>query len=192
MEKSEQAEVIIGAGRGALILGMAGSGWLGWGLDSAQAFNAATGPIFGIASIFFWISSIYAIRTGRALRRQSPASTGPATKFPAKSFILVLLVEVLAIVAVLLAATHFHRSDLAALGCTLVVGLHYLPLAKIFHAPILTVSGLVIASWCVLSWALFKSNSLVMAVTLGTGILFWATSAAILLRAYSIARALKS
>lgn len=192
MERPEQGDVIAGAGRGALILAMAGSGWLGWGLGTAQAFNAVTGPIFGFASILLWICSIYAIRAGRTLRRQAPASAAPATRFPAKSFILVALVEALAIALVLLAAEHFHRFDLAALGCTLVVALHYLPLARIFHAPILKVSGLVITSWCVLSWVLFKSNALVIAVTIGTGILLWATSIAILLRARRIFRSSKA
>jgi hypothetical protein len=192
MDKSAQGGVISGAGRGALILAMAGSGWLGWGLGSARAFNAVTGSIFGLVSVLLWVWSIRTILAGRALRSQSAATTGPATKFPTKSFIRVVLVEALAVALVLLAAARFHRADLAALGCALVVGLHYLPLAKIFRAPILTVCGILMVLWCLLSWALFKSNVLLIAVTVGTGILLLATSVAILLRARLIVRPLKS
>jgi len=193
MEKSTQGEIIAGAGRGSLILAMAGSGWLGWGLSVAQAYNAVVAPIFGTVAIFLWGWSIYAIRTGRDLRRRFPSSSLAEPKFPARPFILVVLAEVLAIVAVILfAASYTRRPDLATDGCALVIGLHYLPLAKIFRAPLLAVLGVLISLWCVVSWALFRSDSLVIAITIGTGILFWAASIAVLLRARSMARAIRT
>jgi hypothetical protein len=72
----------------------------------------------------------------------------------------------------------------------MVVGLHYLPIAKIFRAPVLGVLGTLITLWCLLCWGLFRSDSLVISVALGTGILLWLASAAALLRAREIAQAL--
>lgn len=44
MDRSFQVEAVIGAGRGALIVGMFGAGWLGWGLGEARAFSGFVGP----------------------------------------------------------------------------------------------------------------------------------------------------
>jgi hypothetical protein len=192
VEKSVQAEIVAGAGRGALVTALAGAGWLGWGLGVAQAYNAVVGSIFGAVALFLWIWSVYAIRTGRALRRLFPAPSVAASRFPTRPFTLVVLIEAFAIIVVVIAADRFHRTDLATLGCALVIGVHYLPLAKIFHAPILAVLGVLITLWCVLSGALFRLNPLLIAVSIGMGILLWAASIATLLRARSIARSLRS
>ena len=193
MEQSLQPGRVIGAGRGALILSMAGSGWLGWGLGVGHAYNAIVAPLFGMTTILLGVWSIWAMRTGRALRRQIPASTLSQEKFPGKSFAIIVFVEALAILTViLLASGRAHRPDLATDGCALVIGMHYLPLAKIFRAPILAVLGVLISLWCVASWVLFRFDPLIMASTIGTGILFWATSVAVLLRTCSLACALRS
>ncbi len=193
MAQSLQPTHVIGAGRGALILAMAGAGWLGWGLSVAQVYNAVVAPIFGTVAIFLWVWSIYTMRIGRALRRQLPASSLPQSQFPTRSFVVVLVTEGLAIVLVMLfAAGYAHRPDLATDGCALVIGLHYIPLSRIFRAPKLAALGILISLWCILSWVLFRTNTLVVAVTAGTGILMWATAVAVLLWARSAARTLRS
>jgi hypothetical protein len=192
MEQPLQPGRVIGAGRGALIIAMAGAGWLGWGLSAAQAYNAIVAPIFGLVAISLWGWSIYAIRIGRALRRQVQASSLPEPQFPTRSFAIVLMIEGLAIIVViLLAAGHRHRADLATDGCALVIGLHYIPLAQIFRAPKLAALGVLISLWCIVSLVLFRSSALVIAVTAGTGILMWATSIALLLWTRPAARALR-
>jgi hypothetical protein len=193
MEQPLQPSRVIGAGRGALILAMAGAGWLGWGLSVAQVYNAVVAPIFGTVAISLWGWSIYVMRTGRALHRQLPASSLPLSQFPTRSFVVVLVTEGLAVVLVILfAAGHAHRPDLATDGCALVIGLHYIPLARIFRAPKLAALGILIALWCILSWVFFRTSTLVVAVTAGTGILMWATAVAVLLWARSAARMLRA
>lgn len=193
MEQSLQPGRVIGAGRGALIIAMAGAGWLGWGLSVAHVFNAVVAPIFGTIAISLWAWSIYAMRTGRALRRQLRASPLPESPFPIRSFIVVLMIEGLAVfLVILLAAVRAHRPDLATDGCALVVGLHYVPLARILRAPRLAALGILIALWCIVSGVFFRSSTLVIAVTTGTGILMWATALAVLLWARSAARTLRN
>ena len=193
MEQPLEPRRVIGAARGALIIAMAGAGWLGWGLSVAHVYNAVVAPIFGTAAISLWAWSIHAMRTGRALRRQLPASSLPESPFPIRSFAVVLMLEGVAIILViLLAAGHSHRPDLATDGCALVIGFHYIPLARIFRAPKLAALGILIASWCIVSLVFFRSSTLVMAVTTGTGILMWATAVALLLWARSAARTLGS
>lgn len=193
MKDPLQPDRVIGAGRGALIIAMAGAGWLGWGLSVAQVYNAVVAPIFGTIAISLWAWSIYAMRTGRALRRQLPASPLPERRFPIRSFAVVLLIEGLAIVLViLLAAGHAHRPDLATVGCALVIGLHYIPLAQIFRAPKLAALGILISLLCIVSWVFFRYSTLVIAVTAGTGILMWATAVAILLWTRSAVQTIRS
>lgn len=193
MEQPLQPRRVLRAGRGALIIAMAGAGWLGWGLSVAQVYNAVVAPIFGTVAISLWVLSIYAMRTGRALCRQLPESSLPESPFPTRSFAVVLVIEGIAVVLViLLAAGHAHRPDLATDGCALVVGLHYVPLARIFRAPKLAALGILVALWCIISWVFFRSSALVIAVTAGTGTLMWATAVAVLLWARSAARTLRS
>jgi hypothetical protein len=107
-----------------------------------------------------------------------------------KSFLVVVLVEVLALFLVSVLAYRLHRPDLAPDWCAIVVGLHFLPLAKIFRAPHLGVIGMLITLWCLLCWALFRANALVISAAIGTGILLWAASVSALVRARKIVHSL--
>jgi hypothetical protein len=190
MDSSFQPEAVVGAGRGALIISCAGAGWLGWGLGEANAFNAVVGPAFGCITLFLWVWSIHTIRKGRLLRKQYPPIPASTRRAVRRSFLFVVLIEILALVFAFILANRLHRPDLWPDWLSMVVGLHYLPLAKIFRAPILSIFGILITLWCVLCWALFRSNALVISATLGTGILLWATSVSALLRARKIAHSL--
>jgi hypothetical protein len=187
---SNPAESVVGAGRGALIEAMFGAGWLGWGLGEAKAFNGFTGPVFGFSALLLWGCAIYMIRSGRKLRKRFPAVPDSVRRAITKSFSLVVVVEVAAIILVFTLANWLHRPDLAADWCALIVGLHFLPLAKIFRAPRLGVFGILISVWCIFCWVRFRSDALVISATLGTGILLWAASVAALFRARAIVRSL--
>jgi hypothetical protein len=116
------------------------------------------------------------------------ASTHQAIR---KSFLLVVFMEVVGFLVVSILANRLHRPDLATDWCAMVVGLHFLPLAKIFRALHLGVIGIVITLWCVLCWSLFRWNALVISVTAGTGILLWAASVSALFRARKIVHSLQ-
>jgi hypothetical protein len=191
MDHSFQVDAFIGAGRGALIVGMFGAGWLGWGLGEARAFNGFVGPAFGFIELFLIACSIYVIRKGRQLRKQYPPVSASARHGILKSFLVVVLIEVLALVLVSILAYRLHRPDLAPDWYAIVVGLHFLPLAKIFRAPHLGVIGMMITFWCLLCWALFRPNTLAISVSIGTGILLWAASVSALLRARKIVHSLQ-
>jgi phosphoglycerol transferase MdoB-like AlkP superfamily enzyme len=117
-----------------------------------------------------------------------PASTRHAIR---KSFLLVVFMEVVGLLLVWILANRLQRPDLATDWCAMVVGLHFLPLAKIFRARHLGVIGILMTLWCVLCWSLFRSNALVISVTVGTGILLWAASVSALFRARTIMHSLQ-
>jgi hypothetical protein len=192
MEKVLQAHTVAGAGRGALVTSLAGAGWIGWGLSAAHAYNPIVGSIFGTIAIALWIGSLYTVRASHFLRRAFPELSASAFRFPWLSFAGIVFIEALAIGAVLVAAGRTHRSDIGTVGCALVIGLHFLPLARLFHAPILAVLGVLITLWCIVGWALFRFDALIIAISLGTGILLWAAAVATLWRARATERALRA
>jgi hypothetical protein len=192
MDPSFQAEAVAGAGRGALIVAMFGAGWLGWGLGVANAFNGIVGPAFGLSELALFGCAIYAILKGRRLRKQYPPVQPSAWKTGQKTFWLVVVLEGLAIAAAFLVAWRLNRQDLGADWAAMIVGLDFLPLARIFRAPQLSVIGILITLWCALCWILFRSHALVISVTLGTGTLLWVASISALYRARQIAVSLGS
>ena len=125
-----QADAVIGAGRGAMF----GAGWLGWGLGNARAFNGFVAPTVGFTALFLFASSIYFLQKGRLLRKQCAIAGDSTRQTTLKWFLLVALMEVLAIVLVVILANRLHRADLATDWCAMIVGLHFMPLAKIFRA----------------------------------------------------------
>jgi hypothetical protein len=187
-DPSSPPDAVIGLGRGALISAMFGAGWLGWGLGNAKAFNGFVAPTFGFTALFLFACSIYFIRKVRLLRKQCPAAGASTRNSTLKWFLFVALIEVLAIALVAILADRLHRTELATDWCAMIVGLHFLPLAKIFRAPQLGVLGVLMILWCVLSWALFQSSAIAISASLGTGILLWGSCAISLLRARRIAQ----
>jgi hypothetical protein len=188
-EKARLAEALVGAGRGALVMAMLGAGWLGWGLGAAGVFNGLTGPVFGCTELFLVGCSIFVIRRGRQLRKEFP--TVAAERRPMmRACWGVVVVEVFALVVVSVLANRLGRSDLATDWCAMVAGLHFLPLARIFRAPILLVLGIVMTLWCALCWAVLRSNALTIAVSVGMGLMLWAACVSALLQARRFERQL--
>ena len=171
-------------------MSMFGVGWLGWGLGLAKAFSGFVPLAFGCMAFLLWGSSVYFIRKGRLLRRKFPPLSPSETRAVHKQFWLVVLFEALAILAVGIFATHLQRPDLGADWCALVVGLHFLPLAKVFRAPLLALFGVLIMSWSLIAWTLFRSDALVVRVDIGTGILLCALSTSALLYARKLVHSL--
>lgn len=189
MDPSMRAGSIIGMSRGALLGAMLGAGWLGWGLGSAKAFNGFVGPAFGFTALILLACSIYFLRMGRQLREQYPADAS-ARKPILKWFLLIAFLEVVTIVLAVMLANRLHRSDLATDWCAIIAGLHFLPLAGIFRAPLLKILGSLMVLWCILCWALFQPSAITAAVSLGTGALLWAMCVLLLFRAQRLVHSL--
>jgi hypothetical protein len=188
MDDSLQAVAVMGNSRGALISEMFGAGWLGLGLGSAKAFNGFVAPAFGFSTLFLFACSMHFIRKGRLLRKQFPVAGTFTQNSILKWFLLVALLEGSAIALVAIFANRLHHADLAADWCAMIVGLHFLPLAKVFRAPQLGLLGILMILWCAASWAFFQSSAIAVSASLGTGILLWGNCIASLFRCRRIVR----
>ena len=165
-------------------------GWLGWGLGTARAFTPTIIILFDVFGISLLGYSIYVIRKGRSLRGNHPAPSNTLTQRMKKQFIVVVVLEFTTIAILGTVAYAFHRPDLAPVLAATVVGLHFLPLGKIFRQARYYFWGIAITLWCGVCAILFRSNSLVAWSNIGTGVLLWANCAHGLLRARGIVRSL--
>lgn len=192
MDASSQAHAVLGAGRGALVEAIFGAGWLGWGLGEAKAFNGFTGPAFGCTTLLLLACSVYVLRRGRLLRKEYPGVGASTHRATVKWYLLVVLTEILGILLVMGLANRLHRAGLGTDWCAMVVGLHFLPLAQVFRAPHLGILGILMTLYCALCGVLFRSNALVIAASLGTGILLWGSCVFVLFRANRVVYALRT
>lgn len=190
VDPSSQARLVLRSGFGALVAGMFGMGWLGSGLGIAHAFTPIVIILFDVFGILILGSSIYFIRKGRALCRNYPALSDPLAQRMRKQFIVVVILEFTAIAVLSTIAYAFHRPDLAPVLAAIVVGLHFLPLGKIFRQARYYFWGIAITLWCVVCAFSFRSNTLVAWSNIGTGVLLWANCAQGLLRTRGIVRSL--
>ena len=165
-------------------------GWLGSGIGIAHAFTPVVIVLFDVIGLLILGSSIYFIRKGRALRRNYPASSDPAAQRIRKQFTVVVILEFMAIAILGETAYAIHRPDLAPVLAAMVVGLHFLPLGKIFRQARYYGWGAAIALWCTLCAFLFRSDTLVAWNNIGTGLLLWACCTHGLLRSRRIAHSL--
>jgi hypothetical protein len=189
-DPSYQAQLVFRSGFGAMVVAMFGMGWLGSGLGAAQAFTPVGIVLFDVSGILLLGCSIYFIRKGRSLRQTYATSPETPLRKTNKQLLLVVVSEFVAILIVGKLAYAFRRPDLAPVLAAVVVGLHFLPLGKIFHQATFYFWGMAITLWCVICAMLFRDNTLVVWSNIGTGILLWATCAYILLRARGIMRSL--
>jgi hypothetical protein len=98
----------------------------------------------------------------------------------ALGFNAILVIEVAAIILGNPILAHFHRQHLYPQWVNLVVGIHFLPLGKIFKMPVYYVTGLAISLFA-LGSLLFSPESLRLAVNAaGTGLTLWTTAVIIL------------
>ena len=191
MDPSFQAEAVIGAGRGALIVAMFEAGWLGWGLGRARAFTGFVGPAFGFIELFLLACSVYVIRKGRLLRKQYPPRRASTRQPIRKPFLLVVLIEVLALVARFgpreSAPSPGPRNRLVRDGRRSPFSAARKDLSSASPRRRRHPNDPMVR----LCWSLFGWNALVISVTVGTGILLWAASVSALFRARKIVHSLQ-
>jgi hypothetical protein len=124
----------------ALILGVAGLAWFGWGqsgLAEAGALPLQAGSAAGLAA---------AVAGGVLLRRHRAGGSAMSDARVRRGYWKVVATEVIAIVAGNAALGAADRPAYVPAWTLLVVGVHFLPLARLFGAPVLTTAGLVLAA----------------------------------------------
>jgi hypothetical protein len=190
MDPSLQAEAVLNDGRGAIAVAIFAAAWMYWGLFIARALTLPRVIAIAVVALALLAGAAYFIRKGKELRAQYPPLPKKITRGAGKWYLIAVIVEVaLAIVAGGTAAS-LHRFELIPDWIAIVVGLHFLPLAKIFRATFMVYIGTAMVLWSVLCWILLRGNTLGAAAAFGTGALLWISCVMSLVRARTAARSL--
>lgn len=191
MDTSLQAEIVLGSGRGAMIVAIFAGAWLYWGLLIARALTLPRGIAIGVVELLLFAGASYFIRKGRTLRaRYAPLPKEITRNVSGKWFLIVVVAEIALACAAAGEAASLRRFELIPDWIAIVVGLHFLPLAKIFHAVSMAHIGAAMVLWSTGCWIFFRGNALGAAAALGAGALLWIACVASLLRARNSARSL--
>lgn len=155
--------------------------WLGWGFSAQTTITVIQWIIFYAAFLALVAVSMITIRKAKA--RMGSAGRDDVWARTSKRYGIIAIVEGAGCGIVVLLALSFHRMDLLALGISLVVGAHFLPLAGLFRFPPYYVTAIAIIACDFVSLALFKADAITVAVGVATGAILWMTSIYALIRA---------
>jgi hypothetical protein len=181
-DPSQPAESAFALGVAALIKTIFGFVWLGWGFSVSTAFtDFSSGSLLPATRWLFFYAvflgllglSVHAVRRGKnAMKALSNSPNEFRYRF-GRPFKVISFFEMTGCGIVVLLAILFHRLDLLAAGISLVVGLHFLPLARLFRFSLNYVVGIAIVLCDLLSVILLRAESITLAVGVATGTVLW-------------------
>jgi hypothetical protein len=174
-----------GIATGALVQTCFGAGWLGWGMGVANAFSPATTVLFDAVLLVLIVGSVVLLKKGKAISRRAAPATPQENRF-GRSYWIVVVTEFVAIGVAVGLALAFHRAELMPVGIAFIVGVHFLPLARIFRALIYYFTGSAVAAWSLGCWIMVSPARMAVWVGIGTGSILWLSAAYALLRAASL------
>ena len=124
-----------------------------------------------------WLIVVVAVHVARKAKRW-PRVAGDPTM--GRRFAWINAIQWAAIVAVVFGFSRLHIDAYGASAVTVIVGMHYLPLARLFHFPLHYVTGAVLVGWGAMSALLFSRDVVLGVAALGTGAILWVSAAAML------------
>ena len=173
--QAEFAGAAFGRSIGALVTAFFGFIWFGWGFSALPDFPTFAWIILFAVAVAFLTLGVLALRRGKALLRAAGASRQDFWNSRRKPFRAVTLLEGAGCIAVVILANVFHRVDWIALGISLVVGLHFLPLGKILLFPAYYWTGSLIVACDLILATSFKSWNPTASAGISTGTILWVT-----------------
>jgi hypothetical protein len=185
VDRSQPAASAIGLSSAALIMTIFGFVWLGWGFSVSQAFTdfSATRLLPAARWITFYVVflallgiSIQALRRAHARWKVLAVPSDVLRSRFNKPFRAITFFEGTGCIVVVFLAVVFHRLDLLAAGISLVVGVHFLPLAWLFQFSAYYVAGVAIMLCDLVSVAALRAEAITFAVGVATGVVLWITA----------------
>lgn len=171
---AERASELFGQTRGAMVLAGAGLGWMMSGLSALGDIPPA---------LFLAVLAVAALLLlgAVAVRRSAPGiaetSWSPQIR---RGFWLAVAGESAAIVAIFAFAPLLHRPGWIPPLAALAVGLHFLPLARLFRRPLLYVTGAALCAVCAATiafmppqWGARHLQGWLLSAGLGSGTALW-------------------
>jgi hypothetical protein len=164
-----------GRGYGVCALGGFGALWLYNALILSHQ-PQWTLTVMWVAAIALVLGGVLITRTAKTVRDEAPRD--PAV---AQWFWIVFGVEFAAIAAVVVLFQMWHLDPYVIPAVAIIVGIHFLPLARLFRAPIYNVTGILMTLWATaLIFAVPDELQRTILVAFGTGAILWASAVIVL------------
>jgi hypothetical protein len=180
------AGAAFGRAMAAIITTTFGFIWLGWGAGVLGGLPAAIWVGYFCVAVALMALAVTAARRGRKMMSAQGAARRDFWQKRRKAFGVVTVLEFVGCVVVVMLANVFRRPHLIAVGISLVVGLHFIPLGKIFGAASYYWVGSLIVVWDILTITALKSWNLTASAAIATGVILWATAIYVLVRSFRI------
>jgi hypothetical protein len=175
MSPATEAEIAgadAGRGIGALVLTGFGVFWL---------YNAML--LGGVSRIWFaalWLAAAALVAASVICVRRGYRAAGVIAKRPpevARRFWIVFGLEAAAIIAVIILFQLWHWDRYIVAAIAIIVGIHFLPLAKLFRAPLYNFTGVALTVWpLILLATMLGTASRDVAIAYGAGAVLWGTA----------------
>jgi hypothetical protein len=182
MENFTTANQLKGRAIGAMFFACFGTGWIFLALTAKQLINPVTASATVAGMVVLLLAAAYVMRRARLWPRVAEDSNR------GRAFTWINAIQWTAVFIVAFSFARFHIDTYTTSAITAVVGLHLIPLARLFRYPLHYLTAALLVAWAVASAALLPLAEMQGTTSLGTGILLWLSAAVTLALAWQASR----
>jgi hypothetical protein len=174
MERFQTAQQLSGRAIGSLFFSAFGALWIGLSLYIRQELTVSTGLSVGLILLALLAACLWLLRASRRYPKtpEDPAVSKAFQRINVAQWVLVALVN--------FAFNQLHWDAFALSATTAIVGLHLLPLARLFRYSPHYITGSVLLLWGAATSLLIPVDQLQGVTAMGTGLILWSSAASTL------------
>ena len=182
MTATPTANQLRGRAIGSLFFAGFGALWIGLALYIKEILTAASLSFVALDLAVLLAMACWLLREANRF----PAAAEDPEK--GRKFNRINIAQWIAVAVVAFSFARLHIDAYVMCGITAIVGLHFLPLARLFHYGMHYVTGSVLVVWAAASAILVPAEHLQGTSALGTGIVLWVSAFTTLCLAFTLAR----
>lgn len=171
MQNIEAANQLRGMASGVIFMAFFGGVWFFFALLERQIVSAIHVASVALGFVVLLLPALYLIRAAKRLPR---VAGDPAAR---RRFNRVNAAQWIAGFALFFVLRWLHHDDYFMSGLTAIVGLHFFPLAKIYHNPAASGTGAILLAWAMASVVFVPVEHLPSMTGFGTGLILWHSAA---------------
>ena len=169
---------------GVLVISGFGALWFLLGLAASQTLSAATGALLLCGLLALLVLAVTLSRRAAALPRSEAARE--RARHVGRVFGRVNAVQWIAIIATAVILGRLHLDAYTPAAVTLIVGVHFFPLGRLFRNPQHHVTGAFLVAWALVCLALVPRETLQSTTAFGTGAILWVSAVVTLIRGFRL------
>ena len=169
---------------GVLVVSGFGALWFLLGLAASQTLSAATGTLLLGGLLGLLLLAVTLSRRAAALPRSE--ADAERVRQVGRVFGRVNALQWVAIIVTAVVLGRLHLDAYTPAAVTLIVGVHFFPLGRLFRNSQHHVTGGLLIAWALLCLALVPQESLQSTTAFGTGAILWVSAVVTLVRGFRL------